>query len=260
MPRRAGFSLIELLVVVAVIAVLIGVLLPALGRARDVARIAGCLSNQRQIGAGIHAYAGDWGGVIPFGPEADASGSDIGSFYTVTGFVTSLLGTGPGRPVGLGLLLDGHLDATPEVFFCPGTDDPDQTAAQLAAVGSGQSQSSYWYRHGSNVAYDADDRGFEIVDASRIRLADLGRNGAGLPIAALAMDANFLADASLRDNFGIASITHHRAATANAVYADGSARTLDNADGRYTADATRFIQLAPRLMLRAFERADGATE
>ena len=58
--NRNGFTIIELLVVVSIIALLIGILLPALGRARDSALQSTSLSNLRQISAGYAAYAGDW--------------------------------------------------------------------------------------------------------------------------------------------------------------------------------------------------------
>ncbi len=74
---RAGFSMVELLVVIAVVAILVAVLAPSLSRAREAARTGVCLSNQHQLIVAWNGYSADYRDRVM--PLAYWEAEDIGS-------------------------------------------------------------------------------------------------------------------------------------------------------------------------------------
>lgn len=82
--RRAAFTLIELLVVITILLILLGIIIPALGTARESSRRTSCRSNLQQIGLAFHSYAGDRDGWFPLkngGAPAYSPDGSLGGEY-----------------------------------------------------------------------------------------------------------------------------------------------------------------------------------
>lgn len=62
MKKNQAFTLIDMLVVIATLAILAGILLPILGKAKSAARRIACVNNQRQIGIARHLWTSDCNG------------------------------------------------------------------------------------------------------------------------------------------------------------------------------------------------------
>lgn len=251
---RGGFTLIELLVVISILAVLLALLMPALASARQASKRGVCLSNLRQIGIAVHTYADDFEGKIPFGPKAPPFTSPA-SFYPSTGAPTSLLSLRGGAPVALGLLLPQYLGSDPKVLFCPGADQPLDSSAELAKIGTHQAQCSYYYRHGSTARLFDDPT--DTSPPAHIHLDQLGMNRNGAPIRALALDGGLLCPPDLTQ-FNLKPRTFHRQKFVNILFSDGHVGSRRNADARFTVDLRNYAEVDDGFnkILQVFERAD----
>lgn len=140
--RLAGFTLVELLVVIGIIAVLIGILMPTLAKVRQAGRRASCRSNLQQIGHFMQLYVNDYGGQMPHVETSPASPIAPG-YPTMPHLLARLYLAG-------GTTNPAELKASMNVFRCPS--DRITDPAELSVTPAGVE--TYFDRDGSSYAYD----------------------------------------------------------------------------------------------------------
>ena len=138
--HNGGFTLVELLVVISVIALLLSILMPSLQKARMLAIRVTCASNARQTSLAMMAYGADNDDRPP------GARYNFAMDYTYRAAVSYNWGPWQGYytgPTGVGLLHTGDYIKGPSVFFCPGRrkEDPysdwDNSADDWVDLGKG---------------------------------------------------------------------------------------------------------------------------
>ncbi len=168
MKRHNAFTLVELLVVVAIISLLMSLLIPALNKARDLARTTRCGSNLRTIGQGFSLYVNDFMGWLP---PVDAMKSHASSsepwYFTKDYQMWHSIGPYLGNPEWGGFTSDGDFTKTVRkgrirgtVWYCPDPRDP--------GWGGVHPQLDYPPAHGYlESGYLKDDGGWDTIEYPR---------------------------------------------------------------------------------------------
>jgi prepilin-type N-terminal cleavage/methylation domain-containing protein len=120
MRRLRAFTLVELLVVIGIIAILVGILLPTLSRARDAAARTACMSNLRQVSDFLRLYAVNSKDAIPIGYIN--AGKQVSYVLNYNGYAAT---PPPGHSVcSMGLIgMAGLFKQGPKSLYCPSEQD-----------------------------------------------------------------------------------------------------------------------------------------
>jgi prepilin-type N-terminal cleavage/methylation domain-containing protein len=137
--KTRGFTLVELLVVISIIAILLAVLIPAMNRAKETAKRIICSNQQKQVALGLNTYIADYDGLMPwYGgrdplypyPHIPAAGDmpadNEGHPYVAfkgdpdkTEWLEGGISTGKPIPMRLGCLYASKVIKVAKVFYCP---------------------------------------------------------------------------------------------------------------------------------------------
>jgi len=96
MKGKAGFTMVEVIIVVAIIAILASIIMPKMGGSRESAKIAACMSNIRHILIAMDLYANENGKESPW----DGTGPTVRHEYQLTYLIPGYLKSAPVCPTG----------------------------------------------------------------------------------------------------------------------------------------------------------------
>ena len=254
-----GFTLVELLVVIGIIALLISILLPSLSRAREIANRAKCAANLKQVGEMLQLYANEQN------PQCFPRGYYYGS-NNVEGLLTTMTydntvsdpfgqrsATTINNVTQIFWLLMRNEDMVPGALICPSSNfSPDTYTARPTIGAAAGLQSNFSTTnnlaysieaaYGSTVAGAAVDQGFKWIPAawtaSMAMAADMNPGTSTAGTQSLVAGDNVMSvrtSSSTKDQTGGNSFNHQRQGQ-NVLYGDGHVEWQNNMFCGYNQD------------------------
>jgi prepilin-type N-terminal cleavage/methylation domain-containing protein/prepilin-type processing-associated H-X9-DG protein len=117
MKNEKAFTLIELLVVIAIIALLLAILLPALGKVKRLAKRVVCMTRLKELGTGYAMYANGNKGYVAY--DTNLNGRDFGLLNYTLRWGDINFGASQARWINQGKLYEENAVINPMVYYCP---------------------------------------------------------------------------------------------------------------------------------------------